>query len=162
MIDRAQFSGTAVSRVIRVLLVVALAVATAGPQQVHAYQVYGIKWPEPSTTFYVDIPGGNGRWNEAFEGAMHEWNFPTQFQYFIVRGVYSDPCDPDDPRNGVRFSNTNCGDQWGSTTLAICNYWYVGDTFVEADIVFNADQAWNVYWTPWRSDVADFRRVAVH
>jgi hypothetical protein len=128
----------------------------------HAYQLLDLKWPDPSTTFHVDIPGANGLWDEAFEGAMYEWTSATVFQYYIVRGSYSDPCDPDDERNGVRFHDTNCGDAWGSTTLAVCNYWYVGSTLVEADIVFNSDKDWNVYWTPWSDDVADFRRVAVH
>lgn len=162
MTDLREFSGSGRLKIIGGLLLLALAATAADLQTVNAYQVYGIKWPEPGTTFYVRISGGNGLWDEAFEGAMHEWSFPTLFQYYIVRGVYSDPCDPDDLRNGVRFSNTNCGDEWGSTTLAVCNFWYVDDTFVEADIVFNADQEWNVYWTPWRCDVADFRRVAVH
>ena len=162
MTDFREFLGSVRLKIVGGLLFLALAAAAADFQTAHAYQLYGIKWPEPSTTFYVRIPGGNGMWDEAFEGAMHEWNFPTQFQYYIVRGVYSDPCDPDDLRNGVRFSDTNCGDEWGSTTLGVCNYWYVDDIFVEADIVFNANQEWNVYWTPWRSDVVDFRRVAVH
>jgi hypothetical protein len=147
---------------INVLLCLLLAASSASLHTAHAYQLKDLKWPDPFTTFHVDIPGADGLWDEAFEGAMYEWSAATVFQYYIVRGSYSDPCNPYDDRNGVRFHNTNCGDAWGSTTLAVCNYWYVGSTLVEADIVFNSNKNWNVYWTPWRSDVADFRRVAVH
>jgi len=130
-----------------------------------AYQLTGVKWPQPSTTFHVDIPGEDGLWDDAFEGAMFEWGAATVFDYSIVRGVYSDPCDFDD-RNGVGFSSTHCGDDWGSTTLAICTWWYVDSTIVETDIVFNSNESWNVYSSPWWSgswyEVNDFRRVAVH
>ncbi|MDZ7664864.1 MAG: matrixin family metalloprotease [Desulfotignum sp.] len=88
---------------------------------------------------------------------------PLLFEFYIVRGVYSDPCNLWDDRNGVGFSSTNCGDAWGSTTLAICTWWYVDSTIVETDIVFNSDMDWDVYSCYLAiADVADFSRVAVH
>ena len=128
----------------------------------HAYQSHDYSWSQPSTTFYVDIPGENGLWNDAFEGSMYEWSENTVFQYYIIRGTYSNPCDASDDRNGVRFDSTNCGDAWGSSTLAITHTWYSGAIIIETDIVFNSNEPWDVYFGPWSYSVNDFRRVAVH
>ncbi|MDY0222922.1 MAG: DUF4214 domain-containing protein [Desulfobacterium sp.] len=129
---------------------------------VDAYNLIGRKWPQPSSIFYVDIPGADGLWDRAFEGAMYEWSAATVFQFYIVRGTYSDPCNSNDNRNGVRFSPTYCGDEWGSATLAVTHCLYKGNTISETDIVFNSNEFWDVYSTPWRYWVNDFRRVAVH
>jgi hypothetical protein len=139
------------------LFVIISSVSTA-----HPYQLTGYKWPQPSATFYVDIPGEDGLWDDAFEGAMYEWGVDTIFKYYIIRGTYSDPCNALDHRNGVRFDSTNCGEAWGSTTLAITQSWYKGTTISESDIVFNSIKPWNVYSGPWSYYVNDFSRVAVH
>ncbi|OKY74279.1 MAG: hypothetical protein BM485_14760 [Desulfobulbaceae bacterium DB1] len=145
------------------LLVFVLGVCGA---TVGAYQLQGFKWPQPSTTFYVDIPGAGGKWNDSFEEAMSAWGVGTAFDYNIVRGVSSDPCDPFDNRNGVSFNDTFCGEAWGAGTLAIEISYYIGSELIEADIVFNSNQAWNVYSTSWGDapwvGVNDFQRVAVH
>jgi uncharacterized lipoprotein NlpE involved in copper resistance len=135
--------------------------------QANAYQLGGYKWPQPTTTFYVDISGAGGLWNTAFETAMSYWGVNTRFEYGIVRGIYEDPCDPREGRNGVGFGSTDCGDAWGSTTLAVTHSWfYVStSTYYQTDIVFNSNKSWNVYSTSWDSSpggVKDFRRVAVH
>jgi predicted Zn-dependent protease len=129
----------------------------------NAYQLYSFKWPQPSTTFYVDIPGADGLWNEAFESAMYSWGVDTSFS-FILREVFEDPCDATEGRNGVAFGATNCGDAWGETTLAITQSWYNVSTSstTQTDIVFNSNESWNVYSTPWHYGVCDFKRVAVH
>lgn len=130
----------------------------------NAYQLEGYKWPQPTTTFYVDIPGADGLWNNSFENAMYYWSVDTVFKYKIVRGVYEDPCDPYEGRNGVDFGSTHCGDAWGGTTLAVTDWRYIKSTstIIQADIVFNSNLSWNVYSTSWRSGVNDFQRVAVH
>jgi len=133
-----------------------------------AYQLLGYKWPQPTTTFYVDIPGADGLWNEAFESAMYYWGVDTSFSYIIVREVFEDPCDVTEGRNGVAFRATNCGDAWGGTTLAITQSWHnvSSSTTTQTDIVFNSNESWSVYSTPWQSSpwygVNDFKRVAVH
>ena len=140
------------------LLVVVGCVATA-----NAYQLEGCKWPQPTTSFYVDIPGSGGIWNDAFENAMHAWGVGTEFQFTIIRGTYSDPCNANDHNNGVRFSSSDCGDAWGSATLGVCHYWFTTDgTLTQADIVFNSNKTWNVYSTPQQGSTYDFGRVAVH
>jgi len=133
---------------------------------VNAYELDGVKWPEPTTTFYVDIPGAEGLWNDSFETAMYYWGVDTIFQYWIVRGEYEDPCDPPEGRNGVNFEPSACGDAWGGDTLSITFLWYSGSTLQQADIVFNSNLSWGVYSTSWVSGEwvgkADFQRVAVH
>jgi Matrixin/Putative metal-binding motif len=130
----------------------------------NAYQLLGYKWPQPSTTFYVNIPGADGLWDDTFENAMYIWGVDTNFDFMIVRGTYEDPCDATDGRNGVEFSSTDCGDSWGSTTLAITHSWYTTSTAttVQADIVFNSNVPWSVYSTSWSYEVNDFSRIAVH
>jgi hypothetical protein len=128
----------------------------------NAYQLEGYKWPQPTTTFYVDIPGGGGLWNDSFETAMYYWGVDTIFEYRIVRGEYADPCDSIDGRNGVGFEFTHCGDAWGDTTLAIATTWFIGSTLTQTDIAFNSNKSWNVYSTSWSSSPCDFQRVAVH
>ena len=113
---------------------------------VNAYHLSGVKWPQPSTTFYVDIPGEAGKWTDAFEGAMYEWNAATVFNFQVVRES-SDPCDNNDNRNGVKFFSTFCGDAWGNSTLAMCQWWYNGSTIIQTDIVFNSNESWDVYST---------------
>ena len=130
--------------------------------QANAYQLLSYKWQYPTTTFYVDIPGADGLWNSAFEGAMYDWGVGTIFEYKIVRGVYEDPCDPSEGRNGVGFGSTDCGDAWGNTTLATTHTWYSGSTIIQSDIVFNINKSWDVYSTSWSSSLCDFQRVAVH
>ena len=137
-------------------------VAVSCVSTANAYNLQGFKWPQPSSTFYVDIPGENGLWHDAFEGAMYEWGMNTVFQYYIVSGTYSDPCNAYDYKNGVRFDSTDCGDSWGSATLAVTHTWYIGTTIVETDIVFNSNEPWDVYFGPLSYYSMDFRRVAVH
>jgi len=132
----------------------------------NAYQLEGYEWPQPSTTFYVDIPGAEGLWNTSFETAMSLWGQYTIFKYQIVRGVYEDPCDPPNGRNGVGFEPSLCGDAWGNADLATTLLTSTGATLIQTDIVFNSNLDWNVYSTSWQSDgwagINDFQRVAVH
>lgn len=133
-----------------------------------AYQLMSSKWSQPFTTFYVDIPGADGLWNDAFETAMYHWGVNTNFSFMIVRGVYEDPCDATEGRNGVAFGNTNCGDAWGGTTLAVTQSWWnvSSSSTTQTDIIFNSNESWNVYSTSWQSSpwygINDFSRVAVH
>jgi len=135
--------------------------------QAGAYQLLGQSWSAPETDFYVDIPGADGLWNDAFEGAMAEWGYATSFQYYIFRGVYADPCRNYDGRNGVGFEATYCGYFWGSTVLAVTQSNFIDSILVETDIAFNSTEDWSVYSGPWQAwpswiGVNDFRRVAVH
>jgi len=131
-----------------------------------AYQLTGFAWSQPESTFYVSIPGENGLWEKAFEDAMTEWGESTVFQYRAYRGIYANPCNNNDRKNGVGFTLTYCGYSWGKATLAITNSTYIGSRLIETDITFNSNEDWNVYSGPWQSSawsgINDFRRVAVH
>jgi hypothetical protein len=155
------------ARKVRFIAGLFLLVAFSFVSLANAYELKPYKWPQPYTTFYVNISGADGLWNRAFEDAMSLWGVDTIFTYYIVREVYEDPCDAtEEGRNGVAFGATNCGDAWGDTTLAICHTWYRGSEIFQTDIVFNSNKSWNVYSTPWKaapwSGVGDFQRVAVH
>ena len=138
-----------------------LAVLCAAPA--HAFQWSGNKWPTPTTGFHVDIPGANGLWNTAFQNAMTEWA-ATVFQFTIFSNSLADPC-ADDLRNGVGFRSDVCGFAFGSTTLAITQSRFIPGTpgeLIEADIIFNSNELWDVFNGPLTSSVNDFKRVAVH
>ena len=133
---------------------------------IEAYELFGYRWPQPSTTFYVDGLG-DGLWNSAFGEAMSLWNERTVFSFSSVP-AYADPCsDPyENPRrNGVHFSDTLCGEDWGSTPpLAVASTWSTSDgVIIQSGVVFNRTYKWNVYSGPYRDDgIHDFRRTAVH
>ena len=144
--------------VLRILLALSVAAILTAP--VNSYVLHNYKWPSAETTFYVDIPGGGGLWNRAFEEAMNRWNRATIFN-FKIRHTREDPCDSPDGVNGVGFASDSCGDSFGKN-LAITLNWSRGAIQTESNIIFNSEYSWNVYDGPETDDPRDFRRVAVH
>ena len=136
---------------------------------IEAYELTGSRWPSPSTTFDVDIPGAEGLWNSAFGEAMSLWNEQTVFRFSSVP-TYKDPCSDlslfELHKNGVAFSDTLCGEDWGDSTLAVTRTWSMSGTTARTDILFDGTREWDVYSGPaqagGRGDIWDFRRVAVH
>lgn len=136
---------------------------------IEAYVLFGYRWPQPSTTFYVDLPGADGLWNSAFDEALSLWNERTIFTFRRAH-AYADPCsDPNEnpPRNGAAFSGTVCGEDWGDRTLAVAPTWSTTNGVItQSGIVFNRTKRWNVYSGPHQAGrwagIQDFRRVAVH
>lgn len=116
------------------------------------------------------MPGADGLWNDTFEEAMSRWNDATSFTFRITRNSYADPCSNPNTagvyRNGVKFGNSQCGQSFGGTTLAVTHTWTYGNEIVQSGIVFNDNLDWNVYSGPWEGGswqgIGDFRRVAVH
>jgi len=155
-----------IARTMRFICGVLLLLTSIYVSPANAYKLAGYEWPQPTTTFYVDIPGAEGLWNQSFETAMSYWGVDTIFEYIVVRGVYEDPCDPPEGRNGVSFEPSDCGDAWGGATLSSTHLWFFGSTLFQTDIVFNGNEFWNVYSTSWQSEgwagINDFQRVAVH
>ena len=107
-------------------------------------------------------------WDGAFVTALNLWNSATVFHFASVSEFW-DPCaNPNTPpiRNGVKFSNTLCGDDFGSSTLAVTGTWTQGSTAIQSGIVFNSKWSWAVYDGPWSTGAnagkTDFQRVAVH
>ena len=144
-----------------------VAVLLIGPfvDRVSAFKYTGARWPSTTTTMYIAV---GSPWDGAFINAMSLWNSATVFQFAHVAQFW-DPCaNPNTPpiRNGVKFSNTLCGDDFGSSTLAVTSTWTQGSTAVQSGIVFNSKWSWAVYDGPWSTGTnagkTDFQRVAVH
>ena len=149
------------------LILLVLSVAVVSATSVNAYVLLDYRWPSATTTFNVDIPGADGKWNTAFEQAMGRWNAATIFEFRIRRDTYENPCDGGDDESGVGFAADLCGEEdFGDNTLAVHEGWYVGEYRTESNITFNDKYSWDVYDGPYRTGswtgVVDFRRVAVH
>ena len=148
-----------------------LLISGFAPGLLMAYQLNGLSWPQPYTDINVDFSldgqrrSDSGiRWNDAFEQAADQWNTQTAFDLTVNKNVYSDPCEEADTRNGSAYTEDECGTAFGEGVLAVTySYYYTNnpDEVVEADILFNAAEEWDVYDGPLRTEI-DFRRVAVH
>ena len=150
----------ALHRYIRYGFVLFLLVGSAF--RVHGFQVLGPSWVAGEATFFTAIPGAGGLWQDSFEEAMGRWNGVTGFRFSAANSAI-DAC-AEDSKNGVMFSNDVCGTPFGSSTVAVTlSLFFVGSgSFIESDIVFNSAEPWSVYDGPLRTDVTDFRRVALH
>ena len=148
------------------LILLVLSVAVVSATSVNAYVLLDYRWPSATTTFNVDIPGADGKWNTAFEQAMGRWNAATIFEFRIRSDTFEDPCDTGDSENGVGFVIDVCGEAFGDNTLATTVSWARGTRTTQSNIHFNEAYSWNVYDGPYRTGswtgVVDFRRVAVH
>jgi hypothetical protein len=151
------------TRITLVLLIAVLLLLVAFQTSAYHFHAGAPRWSGATATFYVDIPGGNGIWNTAFETAMSQWNTRTSFHWTIVRGQYSDPCNTSGT-NGVGFRDTLCDNRaWGSTTLAVAySLWNSSSQYTHAGIAFNRTKSWSVYSGNLQSGLPDFRRTAVH
>src|SRR5438046_2618988 len=119
-------------------------------ESLRAYVLTGSRWPSPATSMYISI---GSPWDSAFINAMALWNQSTVFRYTYF-SQYADPCSNPNTapaRNGVNFSDTVCGQPWGSTTLATTRIWSSssGATTIQADVIFNSNWKWNVYNGPY-------------
>lgn len=163
----------------RVGTTVLLSVAAASTL---AYNLDKSRWEAGGTTFYVGLTGvapSGESWRSAFTGAMAEWTQRTPFN-FTVADAYVDPCDGyrrsaegrnfpagnGDGRNSVDFRPTVCGNDFGSSVLAITLNISSGgnlgfDNLVQSDILFNSAHNWDIYSGP-RQQRVDFYRVALH
>ena len=134
---------------IAALAVLFLIIAMIRESDLGGYVLLGPRWPGGTTVFYVDIPGRDGLWNTNFEAAMADWNAVTEFEYKIVRNL-EDPCDGD-LQNGVAFTDTVCGDAFGSNTLAVAatvRSVTTGD-YLKANVMFNDNISWSVFEGPF-------------
>jgi len=135
------------------------------PSTVTAFTLSGVKWPQPSTTFRVDIPG----FDAAFADAVNRWNTATPYFQFSVVNSSFDPCSNPNitsPGNGAKFDTTDCGTAWGASTLAVTTTWASNGVIVQSGIVFNSTKTWSIYSGPYQTGsnvgIQDFTRVAVH
>ena len=92
---------------------------------------------------------------------MALWNEQTVFRFSSVP-TYRDPCSSLLDMNGVDFSDTLCGEDWGTKTLAVATTWSIYGKTTRTNIVFDGTREWDVYSGAGGGDTVDFRRVAVH
>lgn len=121
-----------------------------------------IPWAGNSSTM---LAAWDSTYDAAFSAAQGDWNNRSKFSFNTATGGFIDPCLSDGVST-YKFSTTNCGLSWNSSTLAITYSKFTlspAHTF-EADIVYNSSNfAWGVHDQSQseRSDI-DFRRVTVH
>lgn len=151
----------------------------------HGANINGVKWPGTSTEISVGIPGTSPSgipWSLALSQAAQAWTDKTPFT-FTLNTRYLDPCTgysvntnvsefpagDGDERNGADFSSSVCGRDFGSNVLAVTLIYAEtnqlgAEDITETDIVFNANERFDVYDGPQRSDsrINDFRRIALH
>lgn len=124
----------------------------------------GVTWPGPSTSMFVQ-PSMGSIYITAYQEAAQIWTTSTVFSFSVGQDSTADPCSNPStsiPKNGVKFDSTNCGNTWGTGTLAMTYWWWRDATLIQAGTVFNRNVTWSVYNGPWSESQVDFRRVAVH
>lgn len=135
--------------------------------QVQAFNPNQAKWPQGVTTMYLGDLTGNASsgasWRTAFIEAMSTWNNSSNFTFNLSHEIAPGNC-ANDTRNYVGFSDTLCGENFGSTTLAVTVSFVLDsapDVLAKTDVIFNNSVSWNVYHGQV-GQTTDFRRVAAH
>jgi hypothetical protein len=167
-----------------ILSLVGLALALAS-YSTYSFNISGSKWPGGATHLHIGIPGtaASGQsWREALRRAAQEWSDKTPFNFTIISS-YRDPCigyrsnsagsgfpaGDGDNLNGADFTETVCGNQYGSNVLAVTLVYTESNRLgawdiVEADVVFNKNSRFDIYDGPASQSTTgtDFTRVALH
>ena len=156
------------------IAVVGTLLASHAPVQ--GYVLSSSRWPLGSNvTMQLElggfsgtlIDGSTGGWGSIAESALTEWNGKmNQLKFSVVRDSAAALAGGNN-LNNVFWGSTVYGQAFGTRTLAITTFWYMGSTRTESDVVFNTNQSWNSYRGSLRTassgDVLnDFRRVALH
>ena len=97
--------------------------------------------------------------------ALRAWNGAgARFQFSWGRyGSGRVSCSEPNGNRDTVWSDSVCGQPWGTYTLALAQTWFnrlTGEA-VDSDVVFNRNRDWAIYDGPQRFAV-DFRRVALH
>ena len=150
----------------------------------YSFSINGTKWPGGATHLHVGMPGvaASGKsWSDALRRAAQEWTDKTPFNFTLINS-YRDPCQgyrasasangfpagSGDEFNGVDFSSTVCGNDYGTNVLAVTLVYTESNQLgandiTEADIVFNSASRFDIYdGNADSSRGTDFTRVALH
>jgi len=145
-----------------------------------AYVLSSSSWTAGEAEVYVDLEASNPaaanppnivtggptttQLQTAYIEAMTTWTTGSTFSYTAnTGGGASDPCvsPSSDPHSGVLFAKTTCGSSFGSSTLAVQQYWFSGTSRTKTGTIFNNTKQWDLYSGAW-TGAAEFKRVAVH
>lgn len=155
-------------------LLIILALSLFASRGAHGYALEGVNWPSGAVvTFQMGLGSagrtlidGNTSWDTAAVPALSAWNNAVARLHYTTN-VASTSASSGDRVNSVVFSNTVFGQQFGSGTLAVTYYNYMNHTILEADVLFNKNQAFDSYRGPLRFAnngwaIGDIRRVFIH
>ena len=159
-------------QILSILIVLTIGVLLS--HRVEGYVLEGVSWPKGSVvTFKMGLGSagrtlidGNTSWDIAAAPALTAWdNVVARLDY--TSSVASTSASSGDHVNSVVFSTTVFGQKFGSGTLAVTYYKYMGGTIAEADILFNKNQQFDSYRGPLRYGtsgwaIGDIRRVFIH
>jgi hypothetical protein len=126
-----------------------------------AYAPLKHRWKGNSIQFQI---GGldESIWRGGFIEAAKRWeDTPVDIDIETTNSSRQPACRSNG-RNEAWLAATNCGDTWGSRTLAVTSRYYRGrDQMQEADIMYNSSRSWEIY-DGHRKSISDFVRVTVH
>jgi len=163
-------------QILSILIVLTIGILLS--HRAEGYVLEGVSWPNGSVvTFKMGLGSagrtlidGNTSWDTAAAPALTAWdNVVARLDY--TSNVASTSASSGDHVNSVVFSTTVFGQKFGSGTLAVTYYKYMGNnmggTIVEADILFNKNQQFDSYRGPLRYGtsgwaIGDIRRVFIH
>src|SRR4029077_20594140 len=159
-------------RILSILIVLTIGILLS--HRAEGYVLEGVSWPNGSVvTFKMGLGSagrtlidGNTSWDIAAAPALTAWdNVVARLDY--TSSVASTSASSGDHVNSVVFSTTVFGQKFGSGTLAVTYYKYMGGTIAEADILFNKNQQFDSYRGPLRYGtsgwpIVDIRRVFIH
>lgn len=158
----------------RHLLVTLFSALALSTLPAHAYSTAGRSWAPGTVTFHMSLGNavaplidGNTSWNAAAAPALDQWN-ERMGSIQLARVMDSSaPVVSGDRVNSIAFSSTVFGQAFGTGTLAVTYFYYQGNRFLEADVLFNLAQTFDSYRGPLRFTssgyaLGDIRRVLVH
>ena len=139
--------------------------------------VYVISWNPGTIPMEIKVPTttnltDGSSYASSVQAAMQAWNTvlgTVQFTSQIIAtqinpssGTYS--TSQTDTHNEIVMDSTYGGKTFGTNTLAITTTFSVGDSLVQADMVFNTAWGWDSYRTTLSGHgrTIDIQRVAIH
>lgn len=108
------------------------------------------------------LSDGAPGWGAVAEAALNDWNAQIARSRFTVVRDSAAARAEGNRINNVFFDSTIYGDAFGSGVLAVTLTFRNSRNTTEADVIFNANRAWDSYRGPLRRNTMDFRRVALH
>ena len=172
-------SGKLVNTTKRSFLAALLAATALLPLSVPAFVLEGPSWPSGTTVMWqvrlkappFPLNDGTPSYDVAFIEAINNWN-PVLGRIQVSGTIGpAGQAVAGDNLNTVCFSDTVFGMSFGSSTLAVTQYFFTGspgsETFTEADMLFNNAVVFDCYHGPLQFQpngfaLNDFRRVATH
>ena len=138
------------------------------------YVLEGQTWPAGSSLVFrvsmgnplVPLLDGSTTWLTALSPAATMWSSNIQRVQLTATNA-SGSASSGDGVNSVVFSPSIFGQAFGSSTLAVTYYRYVGSGMLEADLLFNQAKVFNSYRGPLQFPgpgpaIVDIRRVFLH